>query len=65
MLVGQMFRRLVRIGNLRVVDANGCVHDYGDGSTPRVTLRLHDRALHWQLYLRPSSPRAKRSWTDG
>ena len=54
MLVGQMFRRLIRIGSLRVVDANGCTHDYGDGITPRVTLRLHDRASHWQLYLRPS-----------
>ena len=54
MLVGRMFRRLVRTGTLRVIDADGWMREYGDGNTPRVTVRLRDRALHWQLYLRPS-----------
>lgn len=53
MLAGRMFERVVRTGTLRVVDAYGQAHVFGDGADPKVAVRLHDRALHWRLYVQP------------
>ncbi len=53
MLFARLLDRLIRQGSLIVVDAANRDHRFGDASTPAVTLRLHDRALHWQLFFNP------------
>ncbi len=54
MLLAQLFRTIVRRGELTVIDSNGRTRRYGDPeSGPRVTIRLHDRRLHWRLPLNP------------
>ncbi len=54
MLLARLFRRLIRVGRLAVIDATGKTHDFGppDGE-PRVTIRLHDKALHHRLFFNP------------
>jgi cyclopropane-fatty-acyl-phospholipid synthase len=45
---------MVQSGRLTLVDAAGRVHRFGpEGGRPRVTMRVHDRALHRRLALRP------------
>ena len=54
MLLAQLFRAVVKRGELTVIDGNGRTRRYGDPeSGPRVTIRLHDRRLHWRLPLNP------------
>ena len=54
MLAAQFFRRLVRIGDLTVVDADGRTHCFsGAVAGPDVTIRLRDRTLHWRLMTHP------------
>ena len=54
MLLAQLFRAIVQSGELAVIDGNGWARRYGDpGSGPRVTIRLHDRRLHWRLPFNP------------
>jgi cyclopropane-fatty-acyl-phospholipid synthase len=52
LLLQRFFRRLVRTGCLRVIDATGLRHRFGSGE-PHITIRLLDPALHWKLPLRP------------
>ncbi len=54
MLLARLFRRLTRVGQLTVIDARGKAHDFGppDGE-PSVTIRLHDKALHYKLFFNP------------
>ena len=40
-------------GTLRVVDARGKLHTFEGEPGPSVTIRLHDRALHWKLLWNP------------
>ncbi|HUC60555.1 MAG TPA: cyclopropane-fatty-acyl-phospholipid synthase family protein [Alphaproteobacteria bacterium] len=54
MLVAHSLGRLIQVGTLRVVDANGRTHVFGDGKGPRSTIRLHDPRLHHRLFFRPS-----------
>jgi len=54
MLLAQLFRTIVKRGELTVIDGNDRTRRYGDpGSGPKVTIRLHDRRLHWRLPLNP------------
>ncbi len=54
MLLEQLFRVVFKRGELTVIDANGRPRRYGDAAGgPRVTIRLHDRALHTRLPLNP------------
>ena len=54
MLLAQPFSAVIKRGELTVIDGNGRTRCYGDpGSDPRVTIRLHDRRLHWRLPLNP------------
>ena len=46
--------KLVRTGNLEVETANGETHTLGDGSGPRLGVRLADRAAERQLLLNPA-----------
>jgi cyclopropane-fatty-acyl-phospholipid synthase len=53
MLLGRFLAPLIKVGCLSVIDANGHTHRFGPGGEPSVTIRLHDRTLHWKLFLRP------------
>ena len=54
MLLAQLFRAVVKRGELTVIDARGQIRLFGDPeSGPRVTIRLHDRRLHWRIPLNP------------
>ena len=46
--------KLVRTGNLEVETADGETHTLGDGSGPRLGVRLADRAAERQLLLNPA-----------
>ena len=47
------FNYIFRIGRLIVIDADGRSHEFGDGTEPHSTLRLHDRTLHRKLLVNP------------
>jgi cyclopropane-fatty-acyl-phospholipid synthase len=53
MLFGALLSRLIRVGTLEVVDADGTLHRYAGGSGPHVAIRLQDRSLHHRLFLNP------------
>ena len=53
MLLGKFFHQVIQLGQLSVIDADGRTHRFGPGGEPAVTVRLHDRALHWKLFIRP------------
>jgi cyclopropane-fatty-acyl-phospholipid synthase len=53
MLLRHLLGRLITIGRLRVVDGGGGVHDFAGLPGPIAAIRLHDRALHWKLLVRP------------
>jgi len=54
MLFERLFRHLITTGELTIVDADGRRHVFaGPDPGPRVTVRLHDRRLHWRLLLHP------------
>lgn len=54
MLLVQLLDRLVRTGTLRLIDAGGQSHTFGDGQPPRATIRIHDPSLNWRIPLHPS-----------
>jgi len=53
MLASHVLKRLVQIGTLHVVDADGKTHEFSGSEGPRCTIRLHDRSLHSKLFFRP------------
>jgi cyclopropane-fatty-acyl-phospholipid synthase len=54
MLLARSLHRLIRVGTLKVIDAHGRTHRFGDGKAPRAAIRLHDPRLHNRLFFRPS-----------
>ena len=52
-LLDILLRRIVRRGSLKLIDADGIAHGYGDGGPPRVSVRLADRRLERQLVRDP------------
>ncbi len=54
MLLARLLKKLIRSGSLTLIDASGDVHQSGDGSEPKVTIRVHDRTLHWKLGINPA-----------
>jgi len=53
MLFARLLHHVVRTGALTLVDANGGTHRCGDGTGRPITIKLHDRALHYKLFLHP------------
>src|SRR3990170_674563 len=53
MLASHLLRRMIAVGTLRVVDANGRAHVFSGAPGPEATVRLHDRALHHRLLFNP------------
>ncbi len=53
MLASRLFERIITVGRLRVLDAGGRFHTFDGSPGASVTIRLHDPALHWKLFVRP------------
>lgn len=51
MLLHWLLTRLIRVGTLTLVDADGQTRVYRGKPGPEVKVRLHDKALHWRLPL--------------
>jgi cyclopropane-fatty-acyl-phospholipid synthase len=53
-LLSKLLRRFIRQGTLRVRDADGTVHVFGDRLPgPDVAIRLHDRKHYTKLFIKP------------
>lgn len=53
MLFQKLLQKVIKSGNLRIIDASGKAHDCGDGSGPRCTMQIHNRLLEYKLVLNP------------
>ncbi len=53
MLLAKFLRQTLTKGDLNLIDAHGKHWRFGDGDGPQVTLRLHDKRLHWRLLFNP------------
>jgi len=53
MLLSQFLKRMIRVGTLNVIDANGRLHSFSGEPGPEATIRLHDKALHYKLFVNP------------
>jgi cyclopropane-fatty-acyl-phospholipid synthase len=53
MLFGMLLNQVVKRGSLRVVDYNGAIGSYGDGTGRLITVRLRDRGPHISLAVNP------------
>lgn len=53
MLLDWLLKRLIRIGTLKLVDADGRTRFYRGESGPSAGVRLHKKSLHWTLALNP------------
>ena len=55
MLAARLLKRIVKLGVLTVIDANGVRHEFrGSEPGPSVAIRLHDRRLHWRIFFSPA-----------
>ena len=63
-MVAKMLNHLIRVGTLGVIDVAGRTHRFGTGSEPSLTVRLHDKALHWKLFFSPEL-HAGEAYMDG
>jgi cyclopropane-fatty-acyl-phospholipid synthase len=53
MLLARALAHVIRVGRLEVTDAGGRHHVFAGAPGPAVSIRLHDRALHWKLLANP------------
>ncbi len=63
-LLNSMMSRFVKIGTMRVIDADGNEHVYSGEPGPEVTLRITDPKLYTSLFLNPEL-RAGEAYMDG
>ena len=63
-LLSGLLTKFIHRGTLRVIDAKGKSHTFGDGAEPAVTLQLHDPRLHYQLFFNPELKIAE-AYMDG
>ena len=65
LLLSKLLRRFIRQGTLRVHDADGKIHVFGERlSGPDVAIRLHDRKLYTKLFINPELYAAE-AYMDG
>jgi cyclopropane-fatty-acyl-phospholipid synthase len=64
MLLEASLRRLIRVGELTVIDAQGRTHIFKGAPGRRATIRLKDRAIERDLILRPD-PAVGEAYMDG
>lgn len=53
MLFARLLKHIVNAGRLTVIDAGGVEHTFSGTTGHSVTIRLHDKALHWKLFINP------------
>ncbi len=54
MLLARFLAKLVRSGSLTLIDAHGHTFETGDGSDPKVTIRVHDPLTEWKIGVNPA-----------
>lgn len=64
MLLSYLLKRVVRVGKLSVIYADGRKHTFSGTAGPNVTIRLHHPSLHRKLYLNPDLYIGE-AWMDG
>jgi cyclopropane-fatty-acyl-phospholipid synthase len=62
--LSHMMKSFVRVGTLRVIDADGNVHVFAGAPGPQVTMRLTDKSLYHKLVLNPEL-HAGEAYMDG
>ncbi len=53
LLLSRLLTRVVRVGTLTVIDADGKSHVFAGAPGPQVTMALHDHVLHRALFFNP------------
>src|SRR5690242_13493647 len=53
MLIRSLLQSIIHKNSLRLITANNREYLIGDGSPPKVTIKLHRRILEWTLGLDP------------
>ncbi len=53
LLLSELFKRIVKVGALTVIDHRGHSHDFRGGSGPTVAIRLHDAATARKIAMNP------------
>lgn len=64
MLLDAMLRRLIKTGDLTVIDAENNKHRYNASPSPKAVIRLHDKALEREILLQPD-PAVGDAYMDG
>jgi len=59
-----MMKSFVRVGTLKVIDADGKVHEFSGQPGPNVTMRLRDPSLYYKLVVNPEL-HAGEAYMDG
>jgi cyclopropane-fatty-acyl-phospholipid synthase len=59
-----MMKSFVRVGTLKVIDADGKVHEFSGKPGPNVTMRLRDPSLYYKLVVNPEL-HAGEAYMDG
>jgi cyclopropane-fatty-acyl-phospholipid synthase len=49
----KLLSEIIHNGSLIVIDPDGRQHAFGDGTEPRVTVRLSNKSLYWRLAINP------------
>jgi cyclopropane-fatty-acyl-phospholipid synthase len=62
--LSHMLASFVRVGTLKVIDAEGSTHLFGGGPGPSATMKLTDRSLYTKLFLNPEL-HAGEAYMDG
>src|SRR5215207_5310809 len=62
--LSHMLKAFVKVGTLKVIDAEGKVHVFEGAPGPQVTMRLTDRSLYHKLFLNPEL-HAGEAYMDG
>lgn len=52
-ILHSLLERSIRVGNLRVLDVTGGIHDFGDQTSERVCIRFQKSSAYWKLLLNP------------
>ena len=62
--LSHMMKSFVRVGTLKIIDADGKVHVFSGQPGPNVTMRLSDRSLYYKLVFNPEL-NAGEAYMDG
>src|SRR5262245_40935418 len=62
--LSHMLRSFVRVGELKVIDADGGLHVFSGAPGPSITMRLTDRSLYSKLFFNPEL-HAGEAYMDG